>query len=223
MVRFSVVLALLAVLASAAQAQVDVRTQGGRVELRVVAAPIQDILDRLSRQTGMKVVYEGVPPRQVVTATLQDRTPAEAVLGVLEGLNLNYALILDASGTRVVTLLVTGAAGSVAAPPPTAGPVLSQAPPAAPPVPRFQPPPQETQLEMEAEPAEGEEAPPVEGQEPQEGAGDEKPGAPGAPAPGVLPPPANYPSSPFAPQPMFPGAPVPGQPPQTVPPKPENE
>ena len=42
------------------------------------------VLDRLARQTGMKVVYEGPAPRQLVTVSLKGRTPAEAVLSVLE-------------------------------------------------------------------------------------------------------------------------------------------
>ena len=56
---------LLAV--SAPGAEIDVRaTAGGRVSLKVNAAPLSEVLDRLARQTGMKVVYDGAPPRALV-------------------------------------------------------------------------------------------------------------------------------------------------------------
>src|SRR4029079_18559349 len=48
--------------------------------------------------------------RQLVTATLVGRTPAEAVLGILDGLGLNYALSMDPTGKQVQTLLISGAA-----------------------------------------------------------------------------------------------------------------
>ena len=66
------------------------------------------MLDGLARKTRMKVVYEGPVPRTPVTVELRGRTPAEAVLGVLEGLGLNYALVLDVSGTEVETLMIVG-------------------------------------------------------------------------------------------------------------------
>ena len=50
-----------------------------------------------------------------MTVELRDRTPAEAVLGVLEGLGLNYALVLDATGTEVETLMIVGAGARAAA------------------------------------------------------------------------------------------------------------
>ena len=74
------------------------------------AAPLQQVLDRLGRQIGMKVVYEGGSPRQLVTLSLQGRTPAETVLALLEGQGLNYALLGDPTGAGAQTLLVTGSA-----------------------------------------------------------------------------------------------------------------
>ena len=69
---------------------------GASVELAATAAPLAEVLDRLSRQTGMKVVYEGPAPRQLVTVTVRGRTPAQTVLAVLEGQGVNYALVTDA-------------------------------------------------------------------------------------------------------------------------------
>jgi hypothetical protein len=99
-----------------AAADVRVEARGGRIDLTATAAPLPDVLDRLARQLGMKVVYEGPVPRPLVTLTLQDRTPSEAILGVLEGLGLNFALAWDETGSRVRTLMVAGAAPVTATP-----------------------------------------------------------------------------------------------------------
>src|SRR5512135_886448 len=106
---------LVALLAAPASAEVVVRIAGGRVDLTTTAAPLADVLDRLARQTGMKVVYEGPAPRQLVTVSIHGRTPAETILAVFEGLGLNYAMVGDATGAGVQTLMVAGAAGATAA------------------------------------------------------------------------------------------------------------
>jgi len=111
--------------ASAYAGEVDVRTTAdGRVSLTVTSAPLSDVLDRLARQTGMKVVYDGAPPRALVRGRqVVDATPADAVADVLEGLGVSYALRLDATGAKVDTLLVLGAPKGTAAPRPPVPPV----------------------------------------------------------------------------------------------------
>ena len=111
---------LLLAVASAHAGEVDVRsTAPGRVSLRVTSAPLVEVLSRLAQQTGMKVVYDGAPPRAIVRGRqVEDATPADAVADVLEGLGVSYALRLDATGARVETLLVLGAVRSAAAPAP---------------------------------------------------------------------------------------------------------
>jgi hypothetical protein len=101
-----------------AYAEVDVTQVNGHVDLKATAAPVSEVLDRLGRQTGMKVTYEGAPVRQPVTLTLVGRTPAEAVLGVLDGLGLNYALRMDLSGARVEALMIYGVAPATGGSPP---------------------------------------------------------------------------------------------------------
>ena len=136
---FRLLLPLLAVVPPAT-AGISVREAQGKVDVAAAAAPLADVLDRLARQTGMKVVYEGPAPRQLVTLSLVGRSPAEAVAAILEGQGLNYALVLDATATRVEKLLMTGSsspARHVSSPP-------SQ--------PRFTPPAPEP--EPEPEPAE---------------------------------------------------------------------
>jgi hypothetical protein len=113
--RKAVAFALLSLVADVAFAEVAVRVSAGRVDLTATAAPLADVLDRLARQTGMKVVYEGPAPRQLVTVSLHGRTPAETILAVFEGLGLNYAMLADASGAGVQTLMVAGVASASAA------------------------------------------------------------------------------------------------------------
>lgn len=104
---------------SAFAGDVDVRgTTAGRVSVHVNAAPLSEVLDRLARQTGMKVVYDGPPPRAVVRGRqVEDATVADAVADVLEGLGVSYALRLDATGRKVDTLLVLGAVRTSSSPP----------------------------------------------------------------------------------------------------------
>jgi hypothetical protein len=205
-VRVPVVLASLALLGAAPlSAEVDVQLRNGRVDVRCSAAPLVEVLDRMARATGMKLVQQGVTPSMLLSLRLEDRTPAEAVFGVLEGLGLNYAFVLDATGTRIDTLILAGAAGAKAtvasaAPPPAVAAAQRY-------VPRREAPPAAGPDEAEELPEEEPFEEPVEedeAEEPPEGAA----GAAGAAAPrgNVLQPPALpvFPSSPFAPRaPMF--------------------
>jgi hypothetical protein len=209
-----------------AAAEVIVAVNEGRVDLTARSAPLSDVLDRLARQTRMEVTYEGAPPRNLVTAAVQAATPAQAVLSVLEGLGVNYALQLDRTGREVRSiLLVTAPAPAAAAGRPATGPSARLPPP---------PPP----------PDEGEDEPMVDEDEPALETRPERPFVPGgrmrpgrerAERPGAFEPtepsqavpfapPATapaYPVSPFAPVPVLPQTPAPLQPvpgqPQPVP------
>jgi hypothetical protein len=185
-------------LACPLEAEVEIQRTGDRVSLSAVSAPVSEILDRLARQTGMKVVYDAQPPRQLVTARLDDRTTAEAVVGLMEGLGLNYALVMDIAGTRVDQLLVLGPVG-VSAPSAAAATRPTPTPP------RRQPEP-----ELEAE-DQGEEAAEDEFEEELEADPDAQSAAP-APAGPPAPPPPDYPSSSFTPRLPTPAAPQPTTP-----------
>ena len=185
---------LLLASTSAHSGTVEVRSTEGGLDVRADAAPLADVLERISRQTGMKVVYDGAPTRTPVTATLERASAVEAVLSLLEGQGVSYALIMDPSGTKVETLmLVAPSSGGVARSTPAA-PARRQAPLRLP-----EPPIEEPELEE-----------PVAVQE--ELAPDAQPGPeePGADAPDSAATP--YPVSPFAPQPVLPFGPAPGQP-----------
>ena len=112
--RFRATLAALTALAisTPGMAAVQVQVSGESVDIQATNAPLAEILDRLSRQTRMKIVYEGAPPRQMISLDLRGRTPVEAVVAALEGQGVNYALAMDATGTRVETLLVSGTAST---------------------------------------------------------------------------------------------------------------
>ncbi|HEU0091032.1 MAG TPA: hypothetical protein VFS78_02910 [Vicinamibacteria bacterium] len=118
------VLTLAVVLAARfGAAQTEVRRVGDTLDVRATAAPVSEVLDRIARETGMKVTYDGPPPRARVSVTLAGVTPAQAVLRVLEGQGLNYALRMDARAVRIEALLMVAGSGAgtgmVAPPTPT--------------------------------------------------------------------------------------------------------
>lgn len=215
-------------LAGSASAEVQVHVANGRVELKATGAPLSEVLDRLAKQTGMKVTYDGAPQRMPVNLTLADRTPAQAVLGVLDGLGLNYALRMDVTGTRVEALLI---AGTAAASPSAGAPPPAQATSAyRPPEPAAEP---EDDTQGDDDSTAADDAADAEPQRPpgaQPGAPSTQPGAPAQP-PGVETPRAfgpamlgvpkgapEFPSPLQPPTPPFVGSPAPGTPPQTQPP-----
>ncbi len=128
MPRGFVVAALLLLLPVAAAAETEVRPVGDRLEVRASAATVSEVLDRIARQTGMRVSYDGPPPRARVTLSGGPRTPAEAVLAVLEGQGLTYALRLDPTGTRVEMLMVFAGSGSRGATSPSLAPARMDRP-----------------------------------------------------------------------------------------------
>jgi hypothetical protein len=95
------------------RAEIEVRVAAGRVDLAAAKAPLAEVLERLGEQTGMRVAFEGAPPRELVTLSFAGRSPVEAVNELLRERGLNYALSVEASG-RVSTLVV------VTTPPPPA-------------------------------------------------------------------------------------------------------
>ena len=102
--------------------ETDVRKAAGdKLDVRATAAPISEVLDRIARETGMKVTYDGAPPRARVTVSLTAVTPAQAVLAVLEGQGLNYALRMDPRAVRIESLLMVAGSGA-GAPVPAARP-----------------------------------------------------------------------------------------------------
>jgi hypothetical protein len=106
----------------------EVKVTGERVSIRATAMPISQVLDRLSRTTGMKVVYEGAPPTDRLTAAIDAGSETEALSRLLEGLGLTYAFKLDSAGRHVETLFVTSASSRRASSSSTSSTPSRQAP-----------------------------------------------------------------------------------------------
>jgi hypothetical protein len=208
-------LALIALLLAAPdlRAAVQVRVSpDNRVDVQATNAPLSEILDGMARQLKIKIVYEGPPPRQLLTVDLKGRTPAEAFLAIVDGQGLAYAVAMDKSGTRVESLLM---AGGNNAPSANAGPPRAPARPERPV--RESVVPEEPPQEEATADAEEEEAPPDAGRAVVPHG---KPAEPPPPTQGVyIPAPgADYPSSVFAPRPSGGDTNKPAPKPESTPP-----
>jgi len=104
-----VALAILIVsvlLAAPAAAEVQVRVEGGRVDVSAQGAPLGEVLDTLAKRTGARLTYGGASPRRLVTLSITGATPAEAFGRLLEGTGVGFVLRADASGLGVEALHV---------------------------------------------------------------------------------------------------------------------
>jgi hypothetical protein len=88
-------------------ADVQIKMHDGRMAIEAANASLAEVLDRVSKNTGMKVIYDGAPPTQTIKVSLTERSPADAVLGVLEGRGISFAVIMNPAGTQIQTLLVS--------------------------------------------------------------------------------------------------------------------
>ena len=114
--RLPLALAVATLLPAALAAEVSVKGHGSRLQV-AGRAPLSEILDRIARHTGMKVVYDGAPPRQVVAADFRDVAASRVVISLLEGQSINFAATTDQTGEQVTTLMVLGSGGRVGAAP----------------------------------------------------------------------------------------------------------
>ena len=170
------------VVASQAGAQVVLNPTSGRVSIRASGTPLSSLLDQLAQKTGMAVEYEKAPPRQAVSLIVEDRTPAQAVVAILEGLNIPYALSLTPDGVKVQTLVIADASPPPKGAHPRVGRETSMTQP------DDTPPP-------EAQPQEGTEANPAEAPEEASQAMPQGRRAVPTPPPATLP--SAFPNSPF--------------------------
>ena len=84
------------------------RTADGRLDLSARAVPLADVLRCLVEHAGLRVEYDGPPPRQPVSVALRGDSLAGTLESLLEGLGVNYLLSRDPSGTGVERLIVFG-------------------------------------------------------------------------------------------------------------------
>jgi hypothetical protein len=89
--------------------QIDIRQDQGWLTIRAQAAPLEDVLTRVAAVAGSKVVYGGAPPRGLVSAELRRQAPADAVVALLAGQGVDFAMQLDARGRQIETIFIAGA------------------------------------------------------------------------------------------------------------------
>ena len=91
---------------------VTITPTGARIQ--VVAASLSETIDALSRASAFKVTYEGARPAAMLYNVEID-TPSipQTLFRLLEGQNLNYGVVLDPSGMKVISLLILGVAPKV--------------------------------------------------------------------------------------------------------------
>lgn len=136
--------------------QIQVSAAG--VSISVESSTVFDTLDALGRAAGFKVSYEGgKPSRPLYKARIEAKTPAQAVLRLLDGQNLNFGVIYEAKGRKLSRVVIMGAPSASAsttsastAPAQTTNPNSFLPPP--------QPGPENPDMDEEAEEAKAAEA-----------------------------------------------------------------
>ena len=154
----------------------------------VTQASLSDAIDALARAAGFKVTYEGARPTAMLyNAEIDTPTVAETLFRLIDGQNLNYAVMFDLTGKKVTSLMVLGV-------PPKTGGSLGTPPVGARPQP-FTPPrgPRSEVPVIDDDPVEPEPQPtPVPSPVPSPPVPVRGPGSPTSP----------FPPSPFAPRPF---------------------
>jgi hypothetical protein len=132
--------------AGSAGGEVVIQLRGSTVDVRARQVSLHEILDALSARTGMKVVYERDPPRDIVDLELTEATVETAVSRLLCGHGLSYAMRMDQTGANVETLLLLprGTRPKAALAPPPAAVESPAEPDEMMPDPEVAPPPAET-------------------------------------------------------------------------------
>ncbi len=92
------------------------RAPDGTLELSVRAVPLPEVLSCLVARAGLRVEYDGPPPRPSVSVTLRGESLAATLASLLEGLGVNYLLSRDPAGAAVERLIVFGTSRSTGAP-----------------------------------------------------------------------------------------------------------
>ena len=135
-------------LAPDAPAPMQVRSRNGRLTIHAAAVPLVQVLDVLTRETGLDVVFESAPPRQRVSADIEDAREPEALARLMEGTGVSYALRLSADGERVEMLMLFDTAharpgSTTASTRPSQPALVPEPPPDEDEPPLFEPPPPE--------------------------------------------------------------------------------
>lgn len=190
---------------------VQVTHRNGLVTIQCKDAPLSSVFERIEGETGIELTLEDEVKSKRLSANLVDLPVAMAVARLLEGVGVNYIVMMDSSDWGRVDKIFVGAGGG--GPARAAGPVRGPVVPEQPVDEAFEEvPPESFEEGMEAmDPGDmgdavdpGLEAPPEDMQGPDEfGAGQDQgdfaapPGS--SPLPDYLPPAQSFPRSSFTP------------------------
>jgi len=201
--------AALLLVSQAAWAQpVDVTYRNGLVTIQCKDAPLSSVFERIEQTTGIELTLEDDVKSKRLSANLIDLPVSMAVSRLLEGVGVNYIVMMDPFDWGRVDKIFVGAGGgggTARAAGPARGPVMPEEP-----IEEAyeEVPPESFEDGMEAmDPGDamdpGLEAPPEEMQNPEDFEGAEDPEAfapPGSsPLPDFLPPAQSFPRSSFTP------------------------
>lgn len=186
---------------------VQVTHRTGLVTIQCKDAPLSSVFERIEAEAGIELTLEDEVKSKKLTANLVDVPVAMAVARLLEGVGVNYIVMMDPSDWGTVDKIFVGAGGG--GPARAAGPVRGPVVPEEPAEEAFEEAPPES-FEEGVEGMEpggamdpGIEAPPEDMPNPDEFGAGEDPGAgapPGSsPLPDFLPPAQSFPKSSFTP------------------------
>jgi hypothetical protein len=103
------VLCAVGLLAAPASVEsLEIRVQSGLWHVAASEAPLTTILERLSLESGMRVVYLGTPPERRVSARMQSATMTEVLDRILKG--DAYVGTVDRTGDGIELLIWVAAA-----------------------------------------------------------------------------------------------------------------
>jgi len=78
-------------------------------KIKVTQASLSEAIDALAAAAGFKVTYEGARPGAMLfNAEVDTPSTAQTLFRLIDGQNLNYAVMFDLSGKKITSLMVLG-------------------------------------------------------------------------------------------------------------------
>ena len=78
-------------------------------KIHIASSSLSEAIDALARAASFKVTYEGPRPTAMLyNAEIDTPTVAQTLFRLIDGQNLNYAVMFDLSGKKVTKLMVLG-------------------------------------------------------------------------------------------------------------------
>ncbi|MEO8362439.1 MAG: hypothetical protein ABI672_20595 [Vicinamibacteria bacterium] len=81
------------------------------VRIQAASSTLAETIDALSKAAGFKLTYDGArPAASLFNLDIDTPNLSQTLVRLLEGQNLNYAMLMDKSGTKVTSLMILGLA-----------------------------------------------------------------------------------------------------------------